>query len=340
MWSLGVILFTMLSGSVPFQSYSREASAAAIMQRIREGEFSFSAPQWDLVSSKAKSVIKGLLTVDPKQRITMSELLSHPWVIGQLKGGYSNTPLMTPDVLSSHSSSGRATETAIKATFDAFHMARLEGFRLLDVSAAPLAQRRKLKKSSTDARSSSCSSNSSISGRPGSHTTSTSSSSSTSQRRTSSLTTPTSQRVPSDAIDSVFNYSESKVSAYLSGLPMISDSTEAQLLLSHNLFFDDTINSSNVSNINTILDNNNNNNNSIMVCGSITASLPSTTSKVSTLSSISCKRMRDESCEIIDEYLSDNTIAINSSQNLTNESNSSSGSAQPKRRRLETIVID
>lgn len=327
-----MILFTMLSGSVPFQSYSREASAAAIMQRIREGEFSFSAPQWDLVSSKAKSVIKGLLTVDPKQRITMSELLSHPWVVGQLKGGYSETPLMTPDVLSSHSSSGRATETAIKATFDAFHMARLEGFRLLDVSAAPLAQRRKLKKSSTDARSSSCSSNSSVSG---SHTNSTSSSSSTSQRRNSSLTTPTRDRPPSDPNDSVFNYSDSKVSAYLSGLPTISDSTEAQLLLSHNLFFDDTNNSSN------ILDNNNNNN-PVMVCGLITASVPSTTSTISTLSSFSSKRTRDESCEIIDEYLSDNTVAVTPSQSTTNDETLSSGSvsAQTKRRRLETIVID
>ena len=337
MWSLGVILFTMLSGSVPFQSYSREASAAAIMQRIREGEFSFSARQWDLVSSKAKSVIKGLLTVDPKQRITMSELLSHPWVIGHLKGGYSNTPLMTPDVLSSHSSTGRATETAIKATFDAFHMARLEGFRLLDVSAAPLAQRRKLKKSSTDARSSSCSSNSSISG---SHATSTSSSSSTSRQRNSSLTTPTSLRPPSDQIDSVFNYSESKVSAYLSGLPTISDSTEAQLLLSHNLFLDDM----NSSNITSLLDNNNN---SAMVCS--TTSVPTAcATSTSSLSSHSSKRTRDQSCEIIDEYLSDNNIAISASSNPTNSVNSTnirdkrdkSSSAQSKRQRLETIVID
>lgn len=333
MWSLGVILFTMLSGSVPFQSYSREASAAAIMQRIREGEFSFSAPQWDLVSGQAKSVIKGLLTVDPKQRITMSELLSHPWVVGHLKGGYSNTPLMTPDVLSSHSSTGRATETAIKATFDAFHMARLEGFRLLDVSAAPLAQRRKLKKSSTDARSSSCSSNSSISG---SHATSTSSSSSTSRQRNSSLTTPTSLRPPSDQSDSVFNYSESKVSAYLSGLPTISDSTEAQLLLSHNLFFDDT----NSSNVTPLLDNNNN---SAVVCGLTSAAMStSCTTSTTNISSNSWKRTRDQSCEIIDEYLADNAIAgSNVSSHSTKETkHRDRREKQSKRQRLETIVID
>jgi ribosomal protein S6 kinase alpha-5 len=310
----------MLSGSVPFQSYSREASAAAIMQRIREGEFSFSAPQWELVSHQAKSVIKGLLTVDPKQRLTMSELLSHPWVVGQLKGGYSSTPLMTPDVLSSHSNSGRATETAIKATFDAFHMARLEGFRLLDVSAAPLAQRRKLKKSSTDARSSSCSSNSSISG---SNATSSSSSSSASNRRASSLTTPTSLRPPSDPNDSVFNYSESKVSAYLSALPSISDSTEAQLLLSHNLFFEEPQQQS--SDYNSLLEE----------------------SSCSASTSLSNKRNRDESCEIIEEYLNNNnnnnnnkSISSLNVSNDTNNANSNTSSTQKKRPRLETIVID
>lgn len=293
----------MLSGRVPFQSYSREASAAAIMQRIREGEFSFAAPQWELVSQQAKSVIRGLLTVDPKQRLTMTELLSHPWVQGHLRGGYSSTPLMTPDVLSSHSNSSRMpTETAIKATFDAFHMARREGFRLLDVSAAPLAQRRKLKKSSTDARSSSCSSVSSVSGSTGTS----SSSSSLSLRRTSSLTTPTGLRPPSDPNDSVFNYSESKVSAYLSALPSISDSTEAQLLLSHNLYFEEPQHQS--------------------VQSSLSDSTPSPARN---------KRVREESCEIIDEF-----IKSSSTSTLKNDSNTNPNPTQAKRPRLDTIVID
>jgi ribosomal protein S6 kinase alpha-5 len=34
-WSLGVILYTMLSGRAPFQARSREDSAAAIMARIK-----------------------------------------------------------------------------------------------------------------------------------------------------------------------------------------------------------------------------------------------------------------------------------------------------------------
>ncbi|KAL3253104.1 hypothetical protein MRX96_054676 [Rhipicephalus microplus] len=65
---------------LPFQTPSRNASAAALMQRIREGDFSFSGPQWEPVSDQAKDVIRGLLTVEITQRLTMNELRAHPWV--------------------------------------------------------------------------------------------------------------------------------------------------------------------------------------------------------------------------------------------------------------------
>lgn len=55
---------------------------------------------------------------------------------------------MTPDVLSNHTMLRQTAESAVRVTFDAFHKATREGFRLQDVSAAPLAQRRKMK--STD----------------------------------------------------------------------------------------------------------------------------------------------------------------------------------------------
>ncbi|XP_064621307.1 ribosomal protein S6 kinase alpha-5-like isoform X2 [Lineus longissimus] len=156
LWSLGVILYTMLSGKAPFQSRSREDSAASIMQRIKGGEFTFTAPAWERVSDQAKRLIKGLLTVDPKSRLQMHALMRHEW----LQCGFTNqliTPLMTPDILSAGSSK---ISQQLNATMGAFHMAAREGFRLQDVGKAPLAQRRKLKKSSEDARSSTSSSGS------------------------------------------------------------------------------------------------------------------------------------------------------------------------------------
>lgn len=59
---------------------------------------------------------------------------------------YSETLLMTPSILSSSTAS---TEQSLHLTFQAFHRAQEEGFRLQDVFKAKLAQRRKLKKTSS-----------------------------------------------------------------------------------------------------------------------------------------------------------------------------------------------
>jgi ribosomal protein S6 kinase alpha-5 len=155
LWSLGVVLYTMLSGQVPFRGSSRDYSAATIMERIRGGEFSMSGDAWDGVSDQAKKIIKGLLTVDCSQRLTMQDLRSSEWLQGSNSQVFSLTPLVTPNVLSLNPSSVTSVRSQINFAMDAFHKAHREGFRLQDVTKAPLAKRRKLKKSSEDARSSS-----------------------------------------------------------------------------------------------------------------------------------------------------------------------------------------
>ncbi|PIK47185.1 putative ribosomal protein S6 kinase alpha-5, partial [Apostichopus japonicus] len=147
-WSLGVILYTMLSGHVPFLKarLSGDNSASQIMRRIEEGDFSLEGSEWKSVSMPAQSLIKGLLTVNPSNRLTIDDLASNVWIQGDSQN--SSTPLMTPGVLNSN---GVATHNRMKATMNAFHR-----FLLMDVSNAPLAKRRKRKKdSSTETRSSS-----------------------------------------------------------------------------------------------------------------------------------------------------------------------------------------
>ncbi|KAK3591833.1 hypothetical protein CHS0354_007696 [Potamilus streckersoni] len=156
LWSLGVILYTMLSGKVPFQVHSQGDTAAIIMQEIKNGHFEFSGPEWETVSEPAKKLIKGFLTVEPKKRLTMMQLKQNEW----LQGGcaHCNAPLRTPDVLVS---SSNMLHMQLSATLNAFHRATREGFILQDVNKAPLARRRKQRKTSSDGRSGSSDSNNS-----------------------------------------------------------------------------------------------------------------------------------------------------------------------------------
>ncbi|XP_074921742.1 ribosomal protein S6 kinase alpha-5 isoform X3 [Chelonoidis abingdonii] len=167
LWSLGVILYTMLSGQVPFQSQDKGLtciSALEIMKKIKKGEFSFEREAWKNVSQEAKDLIQGLLTVDPNKRIKMSSLRYSEWL--QDGSQLSSNPLMTPDNLGS---SGAAVHTYVKATFHAFNKYKREGFCLQNVDKAPLAKRRKMKKTSTSTETRSSSSESSHSSSSHSH---------------------------------------------------------------------------------------------------------------------------------------------------------------------------
>lgn len=78
MWSVGVILYILLSGCPPFHAPTNREK----QQRILEGEFSFEEYTWKTITSSAKDLISSLLSVEPYKRPTASDLLMHPWVIG------------------------------------------------------------------------------------------------------------------------------------------------------------------------------------------------------------------------------------------------------------------
>uniref|UniRef100_A0A674NXB0 Ribosomal protein S6 kinase alpha-5 n=1 Tax=Takifugu rubripes TaxID=31033 RepID=A0A674NXB0_TAKRU len=158
LWSLGVILYTMLSGQVPFQCQGKSlthTSAEEIMKKIKQGDFSFEGEAWRNVSQQAKDLIQELLTVDPNKRIKMCGLRYNAWL--QDDSQLSSNPLMTPDILGSSTAS---VHTCVKATFNAFNKCKREGFRLQTVDKAPLAKRRKMKKTSTSTETRSSSSES------------------------------------------------------------------------------------------------------------------------------------------------------------------------------------
>ncbi|XP_056447204.1 ribosomal protein S6 kinase alpha-1 isoform X2 [Gadus chalcogrammus] len=79
-WSLGILLYTMLAGFTPFAN-GPEDTPDEILSRIGSGHFSLSGGNWDDVSSAAKDLVSKMLHVDPHQRLTAKQVLKHPWIL-------------------------------------------------------------------------------------------------------------------------------------------------------------------------------------------------------------------------------------------------------------------
>ncbi|KAF4680056.1 hypothetical protein FOZ60_014130 [Perkinsus olseni] len=75
MWSVGVILYMLLSGTPPFDgSDDREVAEA-----VRHAPLKLSGSRWDCISSSAKDLVRNLLCRDPTKRLTATQALQHEW---------------------------------------------------------------------------------------------------------------------------------------------------------------------------------------------------------------------------------------------------------------------
>jgi len=83
MWSLGVILYTMLCGFPPFIANN----LPTLYKVIKSGKVKFEKRYWKKISKEAKDCVCGLLTVDPKKRLNPVELLEHKWLNLKAKSG-------------------------------------------------------------------------------------------------------------------------------------------------------------------------------------------------------------------------------------------------------------
>ncbi|XP_055541867.1 tribbles homolog 2-like [Wyeomyia smithii] len=72
MWSLGVILYTMLVGRYPFN----DSEHASLFAKISRGQFTVP----DCLSSKARCMIRALLRREPEERIASEDVLFHSWL--------------------------------------------------------------------------------------------------------------------------------------------------------------------------------------------------------------------------------------------------------------------
>ncbi|KGO72927.1 Kinase-associated KA1 [Penicillium italicum] len=79
-WSFGIVLYVLVCGKVPFD----DQSMPQLHAKIKKGVVEYPPG----LTAECRHIISRMLVTDPKQRATLAEILSHPW----MNKGFSSPP--------------------------------------------------------------------------------------------------------------------------------------------------------------------------------------------------------------------------------------------------------
>ena len=84
-WSSGISLYIMLSGTLPFNFKNNESSSFEEESDNTDIELQYSIvynePKYiEKISNEARDLLKGLLNKNPNKRLTIDQILEHPWL--------------------------------------------------------------------------------------------------------------------------------------------------------------------------------------------------------------------------------------------------------------------
>ena len=91
-WSSGISLYIMLSGTLPFNLKNNESSEMSDESNSNSNniELQYSIinkepKKVEKISDEARDLLKGLLNKNPKRRLTIEQILNHPWLMDEEK---------------------------------------------------------------------------------------------------------------------------------------------------------------------------------------------------------------------------------------------------------------
>lgn len=73
MWSLGVVLYILLTGTFPFDEDH-------LFDQIKTASYSLDGMEWRHISDAAKDLVQRMLRLNVKQRISVDDAMRHPWI--------------------------------------------------------------------------------------------------------------------------------------------------------------------------------------------------------------------------------------------------------------------
>ena len=80
-YSLGVCLFAMIFGSLPFKENNEESTSSSDKGMIlNKTILNISCELWDSLDLKLRDLLMGMLARDPAKRLSMAEVMNHAWI--------------------------------------------------------------------------------------------------------------------------------------------------------------------------------------------------------------------------------------------------------------------
>ncbi|KAG0002437.1 hypothetical protein BGZ65_002628, partial [Modicella reniformis] len=94
-WALGLTLYTMIQGDLPKELMEADSTRAHRRTRASRTTFPFAMP--DNVDRDLQDLLKKMLAVDPTRRLTMSQVIKHPWILRASRSShFVNAQLILP----------------------------------------------------------------------------------------------------------------------------------------------------------------------------------------------------------------------------------------------------